>query len=432
MLRFYLATLSIVIFCNLNGVFFMIFGVEAPFSLIMLWLSLSIIYTGVVKFKVTLNDKLLKRIAYFFVTYLFVASISLLIDNSGLHEKTSVVLLYRSYTSSVVIIAAYYVGFRVILTDKNTNIIKYLTPLLIFTTCFTIIASMVGLTAAYEYNKKGFDNERSIGFFANPNEAGVFACYAMVFFIANIYIVKKKYLYIIMAIISAFSAFSTFSKSAFFSVLLIVILYFVMSFFYFSKSNLKTRIYNLFFFMVIFFFANYLLLNLNNLTEDLTLSQQYRVTAIIDLFNGEINEQTTSERDGLFEHGIEKIMESPFFGNGFGSFHQFATGPKRLGVHNTYLMIWGESGFFPFLIFLSFIFLMIRDSKYLPFYYKFLVAGILIVFLSNEAMTTHNSLQQRPSNAIFGAIIALIAYYKPKYKNPSTSTSYTNNLSISD
>ena len=110
-LRFYLTALSIIIFCNLNGVANMIFGLDAPFSLVILWLSLSIIYLGIVKFKVSLKNRLLSKVVYFFLAYLSLASLSLLFDSSNLHEKTSLLLMFRTYLSSIIVILAYYIGF---------------------------------------------------------------------------------------------------------------------------------------------------------------------------------------------------------------------------------------------------------------------------------------------------------------------------------
>tara|TARA_R110002096_G_scaffold251769_1_gene444699 strand:+ start:4490 stop:5590 length:1101 start_codon:yes stop_codon:yes gene_type:complete len=61
----------------------------------------------------------------------------------------------------------------------------------------------------------------------------------------------------------------------------------------------------------------------------------------------EINEGSRTETWAMF---YDKILDAPIIGNGYGT---FSGKLGYLGAHNTYLMIIGEAGILPFLIFLS-------------------------------------------------------------------------------
>jgi O-antigen ligase len=70
----------------------------------------------------------------------------------------------------------------------------------------------------------------------------------------------------------------------------------------------------------------------------------------------EINEDSRTETWARF---YDYILEKPFFGNGYGAFQ--GGGVHRLGSHNTYLLVIGESGIIPFLLFAGlFLFLIYK------------------------------------------------------------------------
>lgn len=63
----------------------------------------------------------------------------------------------------------------------------------------------------------------------------------------------------------------------------------------------------------------------------------------------ELNEDSRTETWALF---YDKILESPIFGTGYG---ELSGKLGSIGAHNTYLMIIGEAGIIPFIIFLAYI-----------------------------------------------------------------------------
>lgn len=68
----------------------------------------------------------------------------------------------------------------------------------------------------------------------------------------------------------------------------------------------------------------------------------------------EINQNSRTETWARF---YEYILDKPITGNGYGAFQ--GGGVHRLGSHNSYLLVIGESGIIPFLIFTSLFFYLI-------------------------------------------------------------------------
>ena len=65
-------------------------------------------------------------------------------------------------------------------------------------------------------------------------------------------------------------------------------------------------------------------------------------------------------RWSLWSLGLSQISESPFFGHGITHLHRLEAAPvcqrgTICGVHNSYLMLWGEAGIIPLILLLLFI-----------------------------------------------------------------------------
>jgi len=86
---------------------------------------------------------------------------------------------------------------------------------------------------------------------------------------------------------------------------------------------------------------------------------------------------------------FDPLLDKPLFGNGYGGFG--SNGVKSpVGVHNTYLLIWGEGGIIPIILFLSYIgYLFVKTNK------EFSTAPHLLMMtiaLSIFLLTNHNFL----------------------------------------
>lgn len=396
----------------------MIFGIEAPLSYLILTASLSIIYLSVFKLGSKVKFWPFLILLLFFIFYFYFGQLALLWDSSALDPEISLMDHYRKYISTIVIITAYFTGFQVLKKYKQDfHPLKHLVPYFIFTTVFVILSPLVGLNQTYEYVKSGFEGERNIGFFANPNEAGAFSNYTLAMLLSLLLISKNKLMHFIFIIGTIYVTISTFSKAAFFLMVLILFLYLLFSLLYFFKTKLKTKIVTLTLSLFLFFTISFFMNNVEFLFKNLTWAQTYRVVAVIELLQGKVTERSTSERDVLWSHAMSIIPERIWIGHGLGTFHKLNSGPKRYGVHNTFLMIIGESGVVPISLFILFFGLIIIYLKNSSFVLKYFIFCIMMVMVFNEFMTSHHALGLRYNNVLFGAVLFLLLENKLSYKS---------------
>lgn len=412
-LRWSFILLCIILFCNLNGVIYLIFKIRAPFSPLILVLSLIIIYIGIFKQQISLRSHLLLIIISFYVLYIFIGICSYLLDYTYVHGSTSVPILLRSYVSSIVIIAAFYIGAKSFALRKE---IPLLLQLLFGTTLISILfaafSPLVGLTdvkvaaAVTQVN-----TERESGLFGNPNEAGAFGLYFMIIcLVAYGYLKKGGILFISSFLLGLYVVFSSFSRTSLMLSLLVIFVYVIYNLKYFFRLRLSNS-------RKPFIMGSFLIIGAIVVSQQffvyvqsLTHSQRGRLLQTFQLFSGEINERTTSERSALFVFAWEEIKRRPLIGYGLGSFHKMKhfPGPRKMGVHNTHLLIFGESGIIPIFLFCLF-FLLLGISGWTHYHPSlgFLIIGVCLTFFLNVAGSGHNALDDRTSNALLGIAIVL-------------------------
>ncbi|MEQ7799397.1 O-antigen ligase family protein [Pedobacter sp. ASV1-7] len=176
------------------------------------------------------------------------------------------------------------------------------------------------------------------GFYLNPNAAG-FACiigYCLSFSI------NDKRLKIIGQLLFSIAGFMTFSRTF----LLIWVLINLFSLLISYKNVYKIAIGVVLFSLFLSFGSK------------LDLSAK-RLHAFSGILNGKVNDDLKEEsREETWAHYYNKILVNPILGNGYHSFSGETSGKEnnkftiRNGVHNTFLMVIGEAGFFVLLYFL--------------------------------------------------------------------------------
>ena len=76
----------------------------------------------------------------------------------------------------------------------------------------------------------------------------------------------------------------------------------------------------------------------------------------------EINVVKKGSRNETWQLYADDLLDNIFFGNGYDSFNVRDYKNNRNGVHNTFLLVLGEGGLFPFVVFLIFYCVLVMDS----------------------------------------------------------------------
>ncbi len=246
------------------------------------------------------------------------------------------------------------------LVKRTTNIELFI---LLFIGAISILLQILFFNNPLE------DTGRYSGFFLNPNKAG-FICasaYALTFGL------KKKKMRRIGQISITLLGLLTFSRT-FIAIWLILNLFSIKI----NPKNIKVFIYGLVVLIGLVFTSEFLPVKTNRLNE---------INAVLTGENASTNDLSSDSRTDTWALYYDALMEHPFFGNGFNAFSGNSIVPN-VGVHNSYLRVWGEAGVFVFLIFISMFIVMLKDAFVLfsiaP--HIFLICICLVLYLA----TTHN------------------------------------------
>lgn len=208
---------------------------------------------------------------------------------------------------------------------------------------------------------------RSSGFYFNPNAAG-YVCmlgYALAYSLEN-----RKLRYGIQ-IVCSLAGFLTFSRT-------FMILWLVVNLISVRIDMKNARV-------LVFGFMAFVMLLIGGAALNLGGNRFDAFRALIESDNS-AQSLATDSRTETWAKFYDAVAENPIFGGGYGLFQ--GGGLHRLGAHNTYLLIIGESGIIPLIIFIAFCIHLLKSS----FTYfdsdpaTFLMALTLVLYLA----TTHN------------------------------------------
>lgn len=208
---------------------------------------------------------------------------------------------------------------------------------------------------------------RYSGFYLNPNEAG-FIC---VFGYTLVYGMKNTSLKLLGQFVFTLMGLLTFSRT-FIVIWLIVNLISL----FISLKNIRILGIGILIFSTLIIIDESVGLNNPRFEQLKKIVQNENVT---------VNEINDDSRMSTWSKFYDKVIESPFFGSGYGS---FSGKLGQVGVHNSYLMIIGEAGLIPFLIFLTYIGYLIFWS--FRFFKKSPFILLLTIALALYLLTDHN------------------------------------------
>ena len=118
-------------------------------------------------------------------------------------------------------------------------------------------------------------------------------------------------------------------------------------------------------------------------------------------------------RRELWRLGLDEALQSPVAGSGLGSFHSLegawinADG-YLMGVHNQYLLILGEAGFLPLILFVSFLAVTLRAGFRKGSVWALGAVSGWAAVVSLLGLTSHNVLLHWHVNFMFGLMCAVM------------------------
>jgi O-antigen ligase len=286
---------------------------------------------------------------------------------------------------------------------------------LIIGTLITIFAIPIGFYRIKYAIAPGFLSfSRMAGIYFDPNFAGFAANLTAIFSISSLFRAKSpKFLGIFGVLVGCVGIVASFSKAGILSLLIwlftTAIIYAVM----YRRIDTKIRrIANIFFgflFYAFFQFVIYISLNLANLPKE----QRDRILQIENIITGKADKSDTSNRANLVEIGLAKVAERPIFGTGYLSFTYLLDAGSRtgdnVGVHNTFLRVWGEAGTLVFLLFVGFwLYILWKAMQLNEVWQRLLVVALIVEFIV-FGLTAHTILEDNFIGGIMGVLLAMLA-----------------------
>lgn len=402
---FYL--LSILLFCNVNGILNNLFQIHAATSPLILLIAL-FLFAFIPKKK----SYFTYPIVLFIATMLSLYSIGLIsgfifIGETNFELGFAFDAIRKIFTSLFIflVFALFIISEP---ASKNKSHFKFITTLFLITTLFGVLESVFGLRPVSL--DVGYDTERTLGFFGNPNLTGLQSNYTLSI-VLGLFLTRSiglKFTAVSIPII-IYASVSSFSKTAILTSGILMVIFMFLNiknclFFYKNKTAKNSAIlltsYMLFILLIIVPAAN-------SYYENLGLGQQRRLNNVFTLVTkGEISRKTTSSRSAIYSDGITMIKKNPIIGYGVLTFSHggmFKSSIKH-GIHNTYLRLIGEAGFIPLVLFLLFglvsTLYVIKNPSYLSFASIFILMAFFI-----HAFTDHTALHDKFSIALLGCII---------------------------
>ncbi len=322
-------------------------SISSPFSYLLFFLLGCLIISNKEKYSQTLKLLAITSLLYFVIS---------LLRNQ---EEFSIFLV--TFIKFMIYIFGLYIAIKFI--NKKTIIIFLLIG------AFTIILDSL----YFRFNDfQGFgyvaEYGRYSGFYLNPNTA------AQVCLVGYALTITKSNRWRLLAVFFTLFGFLTLSRT-------FIITWIIISFTYllFHKKQLIKG----------FIIGGFAILGLINFSEYLKLDIT-RFNFFIDLFSGKIDTQILSDdsRQDQWAKFYNMIYESPIIGNGFGSFSSSTSDIFGQGVHNTFLLILGESGFLPFiLIIIFFIIITVKCYNLRKYDLSYLLLILMIFF---QFLVNHN------------------------------------------
>ena len=384
--------LAIVLLSNLNAVVWMATGLREAFSVVILVLCLIILAC----FRFTIwrdlgtPGRLLVGtvLLYLLISSRFGVSLFAVGDVDGW-------IMMRIYLSALLIIVAAAVAARHLVVAwpiRKTFRLLYLVCLL---GTASIFLGMVwpGLYTHFDLHSDLEAEGRQVGFFENPNEAGLAVCIAAAAGFAFLVLDKRKVLSIAGILLCLPAVLLTFSRTAILVFMLVTGTQLFISKLVKNKAALVAI-------LAVAAGMTWFFVGAIGSGTELGVAQHQRVTAMVDILKGDLSDRTTGSRFRVMAAGLHHCLQRPLDGNGLGFMNRMPGVGQ--GPHNTFLFMWGDGGILPMLLLVVSLVVFGREAWKCPIpAIRVLVLSFLVVFFAT-CMTSHGALLQRNVDLLLG------------------------------
>ena len=310
------------------------------------------------------------------------------------------------YAKSMLVIVAVAVSGGVLLSRRGgaERVMRGL--LLVMTASCALILASPWLRNVLPFAPRDAEY-RFFGSFADPNEAGLMACFTVVLALVLIASGRSRVLALGALPVAVAALAGTFSRTALVA-LPIVMLGTLLA----SRGAQRKRAAAIAALVSVIAAGTVSIFNVDRFDER-QLSRWISVVEFVDPSSE--NDLVLADREALWSLGLEQTLDAPLLGNGLGHLHHldgawYNLDGVLLGVHNQYLILAGEAGFLPLALFVLFLAVTFQASfrKEKASWFLGAVCGWSII-LAVFSMTFHGVLTYRICNFIIGLICAMIA-----------------------
>ena len=349
-------TLSLVCLLNLNDLARMLTGIERAFTPAILFCCL-VALAGL--WRVGLKEALGTSGMLILSTLGSYAAVGIVVSIlTGNDHQSNAAFYLERHLASMLLIAAAAVGARVVGTQIGEERLLRALLVMMAGSCVLIPATPWLMEVYLLPPAEG--ESRFSGSFSNPNDAGLFACLTVALALSFIRGGRFRPVAdgVLLAAVAALVL--TLSRTA-----LIILPALVAHGLLASRGIEQRRLLG-----VLALAGGVVLAGAStrldtSVLDDLQLTRWRSLLQIID--NRAVDDVTLGGRLTLWRVAWDMVLEAPLFGHGLGRLHHLEDGYYNdvgvlLGAHNQYLVLVGEAGFVPLVLFLLFLWTMARGS----------------------------------------------------------------------
>ena len=343
-------------------------------------------------------------ILFCLVSYAGIGIVIATLNGADLHQHSEWWYLVR-YAKSALVILATAVGGTVLLRRVGAErVMRGL--LLVMTASCTLILASPWLANVLRFAPRDAEY-RFFGSFADPNEAGLLSCFAVVTALAVIGYGRSRVLAPGALMMALAALVGTFSRTALIASPIVVLASLLA-----SRGVPRKRLAASVALVSVIAVGTLVYLGVDRF-DDRQISRWASLLALVD--QASANDLALAGRATLWSLALEETLEAPLLGNGLGRLHAldgawYNADGVLLGAHNQYLILAGEAGFLPLALFILFLGVTLQAGfqRKKAAWPLIAVSGwsiVLIVF----SMAFHGMLTYRICNFIIGLSCAITA-----------------------